>query len=31
VTTRSGHEIQDDEPDLVLQAIRFVLDRVRGS
>jgi pimeloyl-ACP methyl ester carboxylesterase len=31
VTTRSGHGIQDDEPDLVLQAIRFVLDRVRAS
>ena len=31
VTTRSGHGIQDDEPDLVLQAIRFVIDRVRAS
>jgi len=31
VTTRSGHGIQDDEPGLVLEAIRFVLDRVRTS
>jgi pimeloyl-ACP methyl ester carboxylesterase len=29
VTTRSGHGIQADEPELVLQAIRFVLDRVQ--
>ena len=29
-TTRSGHGIQDDEPDLVTMAIRFVLDRVRA-
>jgi pimeloyl-ACP methyl ester carboxylesterase len=29
VTTRSGHHIQDDEPQLVIEAIRFVLDRVR--
>jgi len=29
-TTRSGHGIQDDEPDLVLMAIRFVLDRTRA-
>lgn len=29
VTTRSGHHIQDDEPLLVIDAIRFVLDRVR--
>jgi pimeloyl-ACP methyl ester carboxylesterase len=29
VTTRSGHGIQDDEPELVMQAIRFVLDRVQ--
>jgi len=29
VTTRSGHGIQDDEPGLVMQAIRFVLDRVQ--
>jgi hypothetical protein len=28
VTTKSGHAIQDQEPDLVVQAIRFVLDRV---
>ncbi|HEX4824027.1 MAG TPA: alpha/beta fold hydrolase [Candidatus Polarisedimenticolaceae bacterium] len=28
-TTRSGHHIQDDEPQLVLGAIRFVVDRVR--
>jgi pimeloyl-ACP methyl ester carboxylesterase len=28
VTTKSGHPIQDQEPDLVVQAIRFVLDRV---
>lgn len=30
-TTRSGHGIQDDEPALVLEAIRFVLDRVRAQ
>jgi pimeloyl-ACP methyl ester carboxylesterase len=30
-TTRSGHGIQDDEPALVLQTIRFVLDRVRAQ
>ena len=30
-TTRSGHGIQDDEPELVLMAIRFVLDRVRAQ
>jgi pimeloyl-ACP methyl ester carboxylesterase len=29
VTARSGHHIQDDEPQLVIDAIRFVLDRVR--
>ena len=29
VTTRSGHAIQRDEPDLVVQAIRFVVDRVK--
>ena len=29
VTTRSGHHIQDDEPQLVLGAIHFVVDRVR--
>jgi pimeloyl-ACP methyl ester carboxylesterase len=29
VTTRSGHHIQDDEPQLVLDAIRFVVNRVR--
>ena len=29
-TTRSGHDIQATEPGLVLQAIRFVLDRVRA-
>jgi pimeloyl-ACP methyl ester carboxylesterase len=29
VTARSGHHIQDDEPQLVIEAIRFVLDRVR--
>jgi pimeloyl-ACP methyl ester carboxylesterase len=29
VTTRSGHAIQDAEPQLVIDAIRFVLDRVR--
>ena len=27
-TTRSGHDIQDDEPSLVAEAIRFVVDRV---
>lgn len=29
-TARSGHGIQDDEPELVTMAIRFVLDRVRA-
>jgi pimeloyl-ACP methyl ester carboxylesterase len=29
VTTRSGHHIQDDEPQLVIEAIRFVVDHVR--
>jgi len=29
VTTKSGHAIQNQEPELVVQAIRFVLDRVR--
>ena len=29
-TTRSGHGIQDDEPELVTMAIRFVLDRARA-
>ena len=29
-TTRSGHDIQATEPGLVLQAIRFILDRVRA-
>lgn len=29
VTTHSGHAIQDQEPELVVQAIRFVLDRAR--
>lgn len=29
-TSRSGHEIQADEPQLVIDAIRFVLDRVRA-
>jgi len=29
VTARSGHHIQDDEPQLVIEAIRFVLDRVK--
>jgi hypothetical protein len=28
-TTHSGHAIQDGEPQLVVDAIRFVLDRVR--
>ena len=27
-TSRSGHHIQDEEPQLVIDAIRFVLDRV---
>jgi len=31
VTDRSGHGIQDDEPELVTLAIRFVLDRVRSQ
>ena len=30
VTTRSGHAIQAQEPELVVEAIRFVLDRVRA-
>jgi len=30
VTDRSGHYIQTDEPQLVIDAIRFVLDRVRA-
>jgi pimeloyl-ACP methyl ester carboxylesterase len=30
-TSRSGHGIQDDEPDLVTMAIKFVLDRVRAQ
>jgi pimeloyl-ACP methyl ester carboxylesterase len=30
VTTRSGHDIQREEPQLVMGAIRFVLDRVRA-
>ncbi|HXT16549.1 MAG TPA: alpha/beta hydrolase [Gemmatimonadaceae bacterium] len=30
-TTHSGHGIQDDEPELVAMAIRFVLDRVRAK
>jgi pimeloyl-ACP methyl ester carboxylesterase len=28
-TSRSGHHIQDEEPKLVVEAVRFVLDRVR--
>ena len=31
VTSRSGHPIQDEEPQLVVDAIRFVLDRVRSQ
>lgn len=31
VTTRSGHAIQAQEPELVVEAIRFVLDRVRAQ
>ncbi len=31
VTTRSGHAIQAQEPELVMEAIRFVLDRVRSQ
>lgn len=30
VTSRSGHAIQEGEPELVIEAIRFVLDRVRA-
>lgn len=30
-TTRSGHDIQNTEPQLVIDAIRFVLDRVRAK
>jgi len=29
VTTRSGHAIQEDEPQLVIEAIRFVVARVK--
>ncbi len=29
-TVRSGHAIQEDQPELVIDAIRFVLDRVRN-
>jgi hypothetical protein len=29
VTTGSGHAMQAQEPELVVEAIRFVLDRVR--
>jgi pimeloyl-ACP methyl ester carboxylesterase len=31
VTTRSGHDIQNTEPNLVVNAIRYVLDRVRAN
>ena len=31
VTSRSGQAIQDAEPQLVVDAIRFVLDRVRSQ
>ena len=31
VTTRSGHDVQNSEPQLVIDAIRFVLDRVRAK
>jgi pimeloyl-ACP methyl ester carboxylesterase len=31
VTSRSGHAIQNAEPQLVVDAIRFVLDRVRSQ
>lgn len=31
VTTRSGHAIQDDEPQLVIEAVRFVVNRVRAG
>jgi pimeloyl-ACP methyl ester carboxylesterase len=31
VTTKSGHAIQDQEPDLVVEAIRFVLARVQAE
>jgi hypothetical protein len=31
VTTRSAHAIQAQEPELVVEAIRFVLDRVRAQ
>jgi len=30
VTVKSGHAIQEDQPELVVDAIRFVLDRVRN-
>jgi hypothetical protein len=29
-TTRSGHDMQHEEPQLVIDVIRFVFDRVRG-
>jgi pimeloyl-ACP methyl ester carboxylesterase len=30
-TTRSGHDIQNTEPELVINAVRFVLDRIRAK
>ena len=30
-TSRSGHDLQHEEPQLVIDAIRFVVDRVRGQ
>jgi len=30
VTVKAGHAIQEDQPQLVVDAIRFVLDRVRN-
>ena len=30
-SARSGHDIQSDEPQLVIAVIRFVLDRVRSQ
>ncbi|HEY2865706.1 MAG TPA: hypothetical protein VGJ02_01325, partial [Pyrinomonadaceae bacterium] len=30
-TSRAGHHIMDDEPQLVIEAVRFVVDRIRAQ
>jgi len=30
-TSKAGHHIMDDEPQLVIEAVRFVLDRIRAQ